>query len=262
MIAQVFLKCIVELYDSRLTPNPVRKRSILFWSPDKKKRDPSPVPDPSNSSSDQKSKADSDGIKSVWNTILKSPFFHRRKKSMDSSVSLPPHSVNNSTQTTNDNLPLSGSTSPIVLQRFIHQQIQHINGLRRVHRSTSMSPTPRFGDNFEKDLLAEMKRLRLEDNTNRKTNTSPSPEPPPRINKMVSPLLLRRIAYNNMPEAEIPSFASLTASPCLHRCGMPPQPPPRRKPYESNSVPCSPIPHHRYQKGQSPWIHPDFAYRT
>lgn len=242
---------------ARLTPNPGRKRSILFWSGDKKKRDPSPVAIDYTSTEQPKTKSESDRIKGVWSSILKSPFFHRRKKSVDNIVrpQQPPNNNNEGMQCSGQHTSsLPGNTSPIVLQRFLHQQIQHINGLRRVHRSTSISPTPRFGtsdsSSFEKDLLSEMKRLRLEDHQpSRIANPSPSPEPPPRINKMVSPLLLRRIAYNNVPEADLPNFINFNMSPCLHRCGIPPQGPARRRPYESNSVPCSPLPQHRYCRG-------------
>lgn len=55
-------------------------------------------------------------------------------------------------------------------------------------------------------------QIRMEDRFNRRPlspGTSSSPEPPPRINKRVSPLLARRIAYNNS------RLARLHQSPCF-----------------------------------------------
>uniref|UniRef100_A0A0A9Y5T8 mitogen-activated protein kinase kinase n=3 Tax=Lygus hesperus TaxID=30085 RepID=A0A0A9Y5T8_LYGHE len=199
---------------------------------------------------ESKTKSESEGLKSIWNSIMRSPLFHRRKKSLETPPTLlmtssPPAKVTTpSPPTTPPTVSpmVVGNTSPLVLQRFIHQQMQHLNGPRRLNRSSSNSPTLRQFDT----LAQELKNLRI-DSTPVRRNTSPSPEPPPRINKMVSPLLLRRMAYNNGPESY-----PFTPNHSFHRYGIPPQPPPRKKSVESKSVPCSPIPNHRYFKSP-PW---------
>ncbi|BET01043.1 mitogen-activated protein kinase kinase [Nesidiocoris tenuis] len=213
-----------------------------------------------NKKKEAKTKNESDGFKSIWSSFIRSPLFHRRKKSLDSA---PPPTLKIATATAAPvqlqrwNFPsppptppppplvspisaqVAGNTSPLVVQRFLHQQMQHMNGGSRLNRSSSMSPTLRQFD----ALAQELKNLRVDNSpVSVRRNTSPSPEPPPRVNKMVSPLLLRRMAYNNAPESYF------TPPYHLQRYGMPPQPPLRKKSIESKSVPCSPITSHRYFK--------------
>lgn len=117
-----------------------------------------------------------------------------------------------------------GSTSPLLLQRFYHQQQQH-----RI-RSTSVSPCRQlYNGKGEESTGSGRKKL---GSYLRQRLGCDSPEPPPRSNR-ASPLLVRRT-----PDAEL-------SSPILNRRHVspsPPQPPPRRL-SESSSVPGSP--HHR-----------------
>uniref|UniRef100_A0A0A9VY48 mitogen-activated protein kinase kinase n=1 Tax=Lygus hesperus TaxID=30085 RepID=A0A0A9VY48_LYGHE len=155
-----------------------------------------------------------------------------------------------------DGRPGSGSTSPLLLQRFYHQQLQ-----AHRHRSTSVSPCRQLNYNnglskyvsggggvngSEAEAVVGSGHRRKFSlflrgfsscgggSPDRGRSDGP-PEPPPRSNRGASPLLVRRGPA---------SPPDLTSSPILNRryvSPSPPQPPPRRL-SESVSVPGSP--HH------------------
>ncbi|CAB0013358.1 unnamed protein product [Nesidiocoris tenuis] len=108
-----------------------------------------------NKKKEAKTKNESDGFKSIWSSFIRSPLFHRRKKSLDSA---PPPTLKIATATAAPvqlqrwNFPsppptppppplvspisaqVAGNTSPLVVQRFLHQQMQHMNGGSRLNR--------------------------------------------------------------------------------------------------------------------------------
>ncbi|XP_073982006.1 dual specificity mitogen-activated protein kinase kinase 7-like isoform X2 [Rhodnius prolixus] len=157
-----------------------------------------------------------------------------------------------------------GNTSPLLLQRFYHQQNQHR------HRSTSVSPCRQLsyngsakcggdeingGSGNSRRKLSSYLKMRLTScagggssggsgHAGSLDGGSSSPEPPPRINRNSSPLLNRR----NIEMGDLSA-----ASPILNRryiSPSPPQPPPRRL-SESSSVPGSP--HHTRLYTPQPW---------
>ncbi|CAH0385184.1 unnamed protein product [Bemisia tabaci] len=166
---------------------------------------------------------------------------------------------------------LSGSTSPLVLQRFYHQQQQQQHSFR----SSSVSPSRRFGpeptnsieestpNNGKKRFASYLKfhlgggskedsRLFPPLRSSRQPSPAPCPtppSPPPRLNRQFSnpldknpsPLLLRR-GYFDSPPSPAPVRRFGEGSPSLSRryvTPTPPIPPPRRI-SECNSVPTSP----------------------
>ncbi|XP_054272040.1 dual specificity mitogen-activated protein kinase kinase 7-like [Macrosteles quadrilineatus] len=146
--------------------------------------------------------------------------------------------------------PLPGNTSPLMLQRFHHQQSQH-------NRSTSVSPCRQYTS----------ETVKLEDSGNKKRYSSfvklqvggslpppHSPEPPPRHNRMTSPLLRRNFIETSSPSPARRTFQESSQSPLLsrrHVSPAPPQPPPRRL-SDCNSVPGSPRRPARFQHTPEP----------
>ncbi|EEZ99193.2 dual specificity mitogen-activated protein kinase kinase 7 [Tribolium castaneum] len=113
-----------------------------------------------------------------------------------------------------------GNTSPIILQRFYHQQKQ-----QQLAKEAEESGKKRF---------ASYIKLQLSGDRSGRSSRHQSPEPPPRLNRTISsenqsPLALHR----NFLETNSPSLSRRYISP------TPPVPPPRRL-SESTSVPGSP----------------------
>ncbi|KAJ3664654.1 hypothetical protein Zmor_000206 [Zophobas morio] len=113
-----------------------------------------------------------------------------------------------------------GNTSPIILQRFFHQQKQ-----QQLAKEAEESGKKRF---------ASYIKLQLGGDRSGRSSRHQSPEPPPRVNRAASsenqsPLALHR----NFLESNSPSLSRRYISP------TPPVPPPRRL-SESTSVPGSP----------------------
>jgi hypothetical protein len=113
-----------------------------------------------------------------------------------------------------------GNTSPIILQRFYHQQKQ-----QQLAKEAEESGKKRF---------ASYIKLQLGGDRSGRSSRHQSPEPPPRLNRTVSsenqsPLALHRTFL----ESNSPSLSRRYVSP------TPPVPPPRRL-SESTSVPGSP----------------------
>ncbi|XP_056632758.1 dual specificity mitogen-activated protein kinase kinase 7-like [Diorhabda sublineata] len=116
-----------------------------------------------------------------------------------------------------------GNTSPIILQRFYHQQKQ-----QQMFREAEESGKKRF---------ASYIKLQLGGDRSGRSSRHQSPEPPPRLNRHPnadnqSPLTLRRNFLENN-SLNSPSLSRRYVSP------TPPVPPPRRL-SESSSVPGSP----------------------
>nr|ALE20541.1 MAP2K7 [Leptinotarsa decemlineata] len=116
-----------------------------------------------------------------------------------------------------------GNTSPIILQRFYHQQKQ-----QQLVKEAEESGKKRF---------ASYIKLQLGGDRSGKSSRHQSPEPPPRLNRQPSgdnqsPLAMRRTFLENH-SANSPSLSRRYISP------SPPVPPPRRL-SESTSVPGSP----------------------
>ncbi|CAG9858232.1 unnamed protein product [Phyllotreta striolata] len=116
-----------------------------------------------------------------------------------------------------------GNTSPIILQRFYHQQKQ-----QQMVKEAEESGKKRF---------ASYIKMQLSGDRSGRSSRHQSPEPPPRLNRHPSgenqsPLALRRNFLENHP-CNSPSLCRRYISP------TPPVPPPRRL-SESSSVPGSP----------------------
>ncbi|KAG8298690.1 Dual specificity mitogen-activated protein kinase kinase 7 [Homalodisca vitripennis] len=142
-----------------------------------------------------------------------------------------------------DNTPPPGNTSPLVLQRFYHQQSQHHSSYPTSHRSTSVSPCRQYNSEGVK-LEDSGTKKRFSSYVKLQVTSSPaphSPEPPPRHNRVASPLLRRNIESSS-PSSVRRNFPEGNQSPLLGRryvSPTPPQPPPRRL-SDCNSVPGSP----------------------
>ncbi|XP_046669559.1 dual specificity mitogen-activated protein kinase kinase 7-like [Homalodisca vitripennis] len=83
-----------------------------------------------------------------------------------------------------DNTPPPGNTSPLVLQRFYHQQSQHHSSYPTSHRSTSVSPCRQYNSEGVK-LEDSGTKKRFSSYVKLQVTSSPaphSPEPPPRHN--------------------------------------------------------------------------------
>ncbi|KAJ8918951.1 hypothetical protein NQ315_016853 [Exocentrus adspersus] len=116
-----------------------------------------------------------------------------------------------------------GNTSPLILQRFYHQQKQ-----QQMVKEAEESGKKRF---------ASYIKLQLSGDRSGRSSRHQSPEPPPRLNRRSSgenqsPLALRR----NFLETHTPNSPSLSRR---YVSPTPPVPPPRRL-SESTSVPGSP----------------------
>ncbi|KAL1505988.1 hypothetical protein ABEB36_005429 [Hypothenemus hampei] len=123
---------------------------------------------------------------------------------------------------------MSGNTSPIILQRFYHQQKQqHL--LKEVEESAKTDPC--------KKRFASYIKLQLSGDRTGRSSRHQSPEPPPRLSRgqsveNQSPLALRK-AFLETHTPNSPSLSRRYVQP------TPPVPPPRRL-SESTSVPGSP----------------------
>ncbi|KAF5277349.1 hypothetical protein FQA39_LY06162 [Lamprigera yunnana] len=121
-----------------------------------------------------------------------------------------------------------GNTSPIVLQRFYHQQKQ---------QQKAQEAEEAAKDDPSKRRFASYIKLQLSGDRSNYASRHQSPEPPPRLNRSIaseslSPLSSRQGFYDT----------NIVASPNLSRryiSPSPPAPPPRRL-SESTSVPGSP----------------------
>ncbi|CAH0559558.1 unnamed protein product [Brassicogethes aeneus] len=116
-----------------------------------------------------------------------------------------------------------GNTSPIVLQRFYHQQKQ-----QQLAKEAEENGKKKFSSYI---------KLQLTGDRSGRSSRHQSPEPPPRLNRTVSgesqsPLTLRR----NFLETHTPNSPSLSKR---YISPTPPIPPPRKL-SESSSVPGSP----------------------
>ncbi|CAG9768898.1 unnamed protein product [Ceutorhynchus assimilis] len=123
---------------------------------------------------------------------------------------------------------ISGNTSPIILQRFYHQQKQQ-QMIKEVEDGAKSDPC--------KKRFASYIKLQLAGDRSGRSSRHQSPEPPPRLHRgqsteSQSPLALRR-AFLETHTPNSPSLSRRYVQP------MPPVPPPRRL-SESISVPGSP----------------------
>uniref|UniRef100_A0AAR5Q5B1 mitogen-activated protein kinase kinase n=1 Tax=Dendroctonus ponderosae TaxID=77166 RepID=A0AAR5Q5B1_DENPD len=123
---------------------------------------------------------------------------------------------------------ISGNTSPIILQRFYHQQKQQ-QLVKEAEESAKSDPC--------KKRFASYIKMQLSGDRSGRSSRHQSPEPPPRLHRgqsadTQSPLALRR-AFLETHTPNSPSISRRYVQP------TPPVPPPRRL-SESTSVPGSP----------------------
>ncbi|XP_017781850.1 PREDICTED: dual specificity mitogen-activated protein kinase kinase 7-like [Nicrophorus vespilloides] len=136
-----------------------------------------------------------------------------------------PMSQRNYAQPPDTTLPYnSGNTSPIVLQRYFHQQKQQQQAKEAEELAKTDAGRRRIPASYFKHVNSER-------GGSARSSRHQSPDPPPRYNRGIgdSPLASRRTFL----ESTSPGLSRRNISP------MPPMPPPRRL-SESSSVPGSP----------------------
>uniref|UniRef100_A0A1B6CC85 Uncharacterized protein n=2 Tax=Clastoptera arizonana TaxID=38151 RepID=A0A1B6CC85_9HEMI len=222
-------------------------------------------------------RGDTPPLSSRFNSSPPPPDWDRSRALAGSVLSSP---LSNRKRYTSEVTHPHGNTSPLVLQRYFHQQSQH-HSPQSHFRSTSVSPCRHYtSENTKaedssnggvKKRFSSFVKLQVGGGLP-PTGPPHSPEPPPRHNR-ASPLLFRR--HGNYIESVSPITSPSPVrrvfpesnSPSLPRRYVqpsPPQPPPRRL-SECSSVPGSPQHsqhrparfHHTPEPQRRVWAGPD-----